>query len=396
MDADVPDSDASPPDAGTPIEVPDEIRNLVPNTWTQISRNLFSDVDPCPERDCGYSAVSGQGGVIHAFNGGVFASQEGTLGGLTLWGGGHNSYYGNEVYLFDLGTLLWSRLSEPTVGQTPGDETTFGLDLETCRFYDGHPIAKHTYDTVAYIPTTRQFVTPTVGDAPSAPPGNPDGGCGSPIGAAFNYASASWSDLPPIPETQGYVVTEFDQSRNALWVWRHTYGTGGLARYDVDTTSWTAYETDTAPPSHATGAIDPVHDLFVVARFFYTDNVGLMVKDLANPDEHHVLVTSTGGTALEEDAYEFNGFVGLEWVPSLGRFVAWVTGSSLYFLTPPEGDWRTEEWVWTTVHVDGTPPTPPSYPLGPAGKFQVAPDLGIAFVITNRSDPVYAVKLAFP
>lgn len=387
-------ADTASPDAG-PV-VPDEILNLIPNVWTPISRNLFSDVDPCPDRTCGYSAVNGQGGVIDAYNGGVFADAEGSLGGLALWGGGHNGYYGNEMYLFDLATLRWSRRSEPTVGQIPGDETSFGLDPETCRFYDGKPLPPHTYDSVSYLPTTHQFVIASLGDVPSSPPSNPEVGCKSLIGAAFNFETGDWEELAEVPDTQKYTITEFDSKRNALWVWRTIYGTGGLARYDVPTKTWTSYASDQAPPVHATGAIDLDHDLLVALRFYYADPVGITVKDLANPDAPGVTITTIGGTEIEQEAQLGKGFVGFEWVPAFGRFVAWVSGSSLYYLTPPEGDWRTEAWVWSRVQLEGTPPTVPGNRLGPAGKFQVAPKLGIALTLTHRSDPVYAVKLQEP
>ena len=34
---------------------------------------------------------------------------------LLVWGGGHSDYAGNEVYVFDLGTQRWQRLTEPSV-----------------------------------------------------------------------------------------------------------------------------------------------------------------------------------------------------------------------------------------------------------------------------------------
>ena len=58
---------------------------------------------------CSYSAVEGVSGVIDDWCGGAFASGFGTLGGLVVWGGGHNGYFGSELYVFDLESQLWVR-----------------------------------------------------------------------------------------------------------------------------------------------------------------------------------------------------------------------------------------------------------------------------------------------
>src|SRR5262245_18766455 len=77
--------------------------SLVPGRWTVVSTNTIHDVDPCPKRDCSYSANEGVAGVINDWNGGVFASGYGAYGGLVAWGGGHMGYFGSEIYVFDVG-----------------------------------------------------------------------------------------------------------------------------------------------------------------------------------------------------------------------------------------------------------------------------------------------------
>jgi hypothetical protein len=377
----------------TPSKSSKIIKNLVPHTWTAISVNTLADVDPCPSRDCGYIGSEGQNGMLDDWTGGIFASEEGELGGLVVWGGGHRGYYGNEVYFFDLKTRKWSRKSEPTVGQTIGDPSTFDLDTETCLYYDGNPVAQHTYDAITYIPTTRQFFLPQLADIASENPGNPDKDCGSTHGMTFNFTNSTWTKLEqPTPTTRKYNITEYDKKRNAVWVWRNTYGRGGLAKYDVVSGQWTTYNPDDiAPQAHSTGAIDPERDLLVVAIFEYAKKAGMHVKDLAYPDTKRFALNTTGDTEIEDAS---NALLGFEWVPSLGKFVAWSSGSSLYYLTPPAKDWQTAPWVWKKVTLKGIAPPDPMN--GPSGKFQVAPELDIAFVVTDRKAPVYAVKLTNP
>ncbi len=369
--------------AGNVPTVPEAIQNLELHVWTPISLNTLADVDPCPDRDCGYSAVEGQSAVLNDWTGGAFASAEGDHGGLIYFGGGHNGYYGNEVYLFDIGTLSWTRASEPTVGQTPGDATTFDLGQDTCLYYDGHPLAFHTYDSVAYIPTTRRFFLSALGDAPSQPPGLVTG-CSSPVGMMYDFAGADWVAVgDAIPVSAKYVPTAYDESRDAVWVWSQA-SPWSLQQYDVASDTWTEHGGDYLSSIDAVGAIDPGRDLFVVCEFRSGHEV--LVKDLANPDAEALSVTTAGDTEIQQ-----HGQVGFEWMPSLGQFVAWHAGSAIYLLEPPSGDWSTGTWQWTRVDLTGTPPTDPMN--GPFSKFQVAPKLGIALVATKRDEAVHAVRL---
>jgi len=72
------------------LPIPEVILSMEDDTWTAISLNTLADVDPCPDRDCGYSAIEGQSAVLNDWTGGAFASEEGALGSLLVWGGGHN------------------------------------------------------------------------------------------------------------------------------------------------------------------------------------------------------------------------------------------------------------------------------------------------------------------
>lgn len=378
--------------------IPDEIKNLLPHTWTPISKNTLADIDPCPDRKCAYSAVEGQSGVLNDWTGGVFASEEGKLGGLVVWGGGHRGYYGNEIYFFDLQTLTWSRKSEPTAGQTPGDPHSLGLDKDTCLYYDGHPVAFHTYDSATYVSTTRQFLLPIVSDDNEGLLGEPTKCVGS-HGIAFDFKKKQWNSLTDsTPLSNMFTITEFDKKRNAVWMLRTGFipESGRLSKYDIKSAQWTNFKFGGGwmPQAHATAAIDPIRDLLVVTEFQYLPPPQMprvLAKDLAHPNYRHVILKTSGDTEIEDASHSNLGF---EWVPSLGKFVAWSSGSSLFYLTPPPNDWLTNEWIWKKVILNGKAPRDPF--AGPGGKFQVAPKLGIAFVITKRTDSVYAVRLADP
>ena len=92
-----------------------------------LGRNTIAALDPCPARNCSYSAVSGVAGVL-AYGGMAIAPQYGTQGGLVIHGGGHGDYWGNEVYAFDVATATWSRINEPSRAAAP--DTSASVDLE--------------------------------------------------------------------------------------------------------------------------------------------------------------------------------------------------------------------------------------------------------------------------
>ena len=67
---------------------------------------------------------------------------------LLVWGGGHSDYAGNEVYAFDLTTLAWQRLTDPSVADR----------ARTPLYPDGQPRARHTYNYIEYVPSRDRLV----------------------------------------------------------------------------------------------------------------------------------------------------------------------------------------------------------------------------------------------
>src|SRR5262249_23256524 len=108
------------------------------NSWLEIPNTKMRAVDPCPNRTCSYSAVEGQSAVIDDWCGAALDTKRSRL---ICWGGGHFGYYGNELYAFDVPTLKWLRLTNPTDPPTAGSDTN----------WDGTPQSRHSYNGVTYI-----------------------------------------------------------------------------------------------------------------------------------------------------------------------------------------------------------------------------------------------------
>jgi len=99
----------------------------------------------CPENPS-IQGNSGCRAVINAWNGGVADTKRNRL---IVWGGGHNDYFGNEVYALDLTSASFTRITEPSVPD----------DVGKCpeAYKDGRPNSRHTYNGLAYVANADQM-----------------------------------------------------------------------------------------------------------------------------------------------------------------------------------------------------------------------------------------------
>lgn len=141
-----------------------------PTGWSYLSGTTFTGSSAIPANGFGGSTcpsfVSGSpncgstGGAVlfqtyapnmtnNQWSGGVYDRQNNRL---LWWGGGHNDYFGNEVYSLSLtGTPAITRLTDPTVPINNG--TSCPQEAQ----YDGNPMARHTYDGLADMGGTGYF-----------------------------------------------------------------------------------------------------------------------------------------------------------------------------------------------------------------------------------------------
>ncbi len=116
------------------------IDDLQPGHWYEVPDSRLETVFPNPRPPGDPRAV------MNAWNGGAYDSKKDRL---IVWGGGHADYSGNEVYVFDIKTLKWSRLTKPSLD--------VGGSVSSGMYPDGKPRAPHTYNSVEYIPDSGKF-----------------------------------------------------------------------------------------------------------------------------------------------------------------------------------------------------------------------------------------------
>ena len=118
--------------------------------------------------------------IVDAWNG---AAVDAKRNRLIVWGGGHNDYYGNEVYALDLGTLSIKRIVDPSPNTSQSSRSS--------ALPDGTPVSRHTYGGLSYIGhADRMFAV---------------GGSMAPCGSAdmstwtYDFAAQQWQRLNTSP-----------------------------------------------------------------------------------------------------------------------------------------------------------------------------------------------------
>ena len=118
-------------------------RNLSPG-WTKLPTTAPGGAPP--------------GGIV-AYSG---MAVDGRGHRLFLFGGGHNDYFGNEVWRLDLNTFVWSRDYAPDIGANPAAETIWprvnAATLPGGYIDTNRPYSRHTYNSVHWMPDRQRMI----------------------------------------------------------------------------------------------------------------------------------------------------------------------------------------------------------------------------------------------
>lgn len=352
-----------------------------PGSWGEISLDTMWDHNPCPnDPQCSWSANLGQRAVLTVWNGGAFACHEGELGSLVEWGGGHNGYWGNEVYVYDLATRLWQRRTDPNPNPIVTDPDNGELD-------DGTPSVLHTYENLVYHPGTNSLVV-LQGQAVH----NQASSFGA--GHMFSLTDNAWRRNAIVPNS-GYGNSAYDGEREIIW------GSSQGSRFfsfdprgDADANGRYGVAVDHHHASiglDTVAAIDPNNDIYVLADL-RSDPPSLLIQDLTDPGADFVAVTIEGPMPSV-------GAGGFEWVSSRQQFY-WYgeDGNDIRTLEVPDaeddgglaGDWRTTPWRWTQITAQGVGPGPRT--TGTYGGWAWAPAIQSFVIINDVQDSVFAFR----
>jgi hypothetical protein len=350
------------------------IEDLRPGEWYRVPDSKLDSVLPSPI-PIGDNRAGTPTSIIDEWSGGAYDT---TRERLIVWGGGHNNYSGNELYAFDLATLRWQRLTDPS--------SDVGGSESSGYYPDGRPRSRHTYEYIEYVPSIDRFCS--FGGAAQFPSAT---GSVSNVDC-FDFDRGVWETTRyrDVPRTQfeslinavtaydpvsGYLYLHTTPVGNDPHLMRWTPGMDGADRWEI----LTGYDWI---EENMTGEIDPERRVMVavgMGRFHLWDLNNPMAGDLSPP--------TSGATAIEsEDA------PGLAYDPVSKTIVAWSGGANVYTLSFN----ATNGWNWTL-----RPPAPTNtviptaaVSVGTYGRFRYIPSRNVFIVVNDIHQDVYIYRLS--
>lgn len=376
---------------------PSWVAGMTLNQWYAISGpspssgfSATNNIDDVVPDECRVGPISGSDGpdaICKSYGGAALAKNFGSAGSLIVWNGGHDNYFGNEVYSFDYNTRTWTCLT------VPYPSTTFPIADGWWPAHDtqvnGSPSVPHTYRLVNYHPTRNSFYTFRAMQSPGSPLVNPET-CGE-----FPLGTKVWVRRGEAPETLGSGGWScYDPVRDVFWL-RGGLGSSISTRtmaYDPTTDEFDVYvqtgsgvsDSDQAP------AYNLRDDFIAIIR----PGDGVFVHNPASP-------TTTPPQLSTSGLGSFSAMAGFEWSSVLECFIYKPpNGNAIYKLertsTSPS-PWGT--WAFTLVSTTGVTIEDMESTSGVNGKFQIL-EYGsnvIATVVKRTGQTgtgaVYAVRL---
>ena len=315
--------------------------------WYELANTTLSAV--CYDKPPSFR-LGGCRAVIDVWNSGAFDTKRHRL---ILWGGGHNAYYGNELYALNLDAFTVpgsrtppvERLNDPALPPAPGNCLGSGdVDCIACSATQGCMLsvanhtqanARHTYDSLAYIPqlsaTADDDGMYTFGGSLACVDG-----CGWRDTWVFHFTTMTWErrhatgDLPKNP----IVATAYDPNTGKLLIHDRTC----LRTYDPLTNVYSLLPGGTPcvigvqVDYHPTGVLNPVTKRFFM---FQADPTANAYRCIADPAASNYGACSRYPTT----GWPIGAYPGLAYDPVGQRIVGWNGGDTAYWLHEQTAVW---------------------------------------------------------
>ncbi len=371
------DSEVKPLTDNQPIGIdpideqePDNPPIVTSGEWSSVPNTKLQDLNPCPTDDCSYSANLGFSSIIEAWCGGVFDP----IGNrMLIWGGGHQGYYGNDMYAFDLDTSTWSQIIPPSNYAATSNDESLG------RYPDGRPIARHTYGNMAFVASENTFLaTGAYGISPS---GNGDNRFWA---LDLSLPGPEWSEKTASESIGSMTASYATYNPIDKMVYYHKGSSGRFYKYDIKTDTHT-YLTQKPVQIYAASAMDTKRNKLLILGGSSGNQAFVWDLNSSIPSSENLMNNTNFQNSLGAELANDSQF-GLAYDASKDRFVAWKNGKTVYVINP-----ETYEVVKTVPSGEVNPGDPVSN--GTYGRFRYAPSIE-AFVLVNRIDQdIFIFKL---
>ncbi len=349
------------------ISAPSWVTDIPVGTWdvVNLTGRTLSDEAPASGAHTGNNGITCL--IDDCWNGATFASGWGNKGGLFVWGGGHHGYFGSEVYVFDMETQDWSRL---TSNNGIAIDCSLGYGVDATGTTDGRynvsglPVAPHTYNTLLYHPPSNSIGV-------MFPERNACGGDVIPRPAFFSLDTLTWTfgtkNLSVSPRAGGWAV--WDSTRNLML--NEGGDTGGefieyqITGTGVTTGTFSSHASNYRALESGAG-VDTENDVLIASNAPYgcatTDVYALDMDDL---DASPTIITTAGSQpVLCKSAFEY--------VASESGFIVRADGNAedddVYLFKRTSGSPLGGTWTWSNI-TSGSNSVTPDIPVGYTGRY---------------------------
>jgi len=382
--------------------------------WTALpSITSLQGSGACPPNGFGgdpYPFADNCANVIRTWNGAIADT---TGNRLIIWGGGHDNYFGNEIYSLNLlaDPITLTRLKDPTVPTNYANDANCVDAIPPAA--PNAPNSREDYEGLAFIPSANRMMILDGSLACIAG----DGSANTWTISLNNLSnSSSWvhenpTITGPIPNGDGNEpygnVAAYDPNSGLVFVadsssiYTYNYATNTYNRITADKGFTTGIYLD--------GAIDPTRKLFVLVGACGSGSCasgnGVFVADISDPTTT-TQQDWTSATMANPTCAEFlDGGVnpinsanpGLTFDSVAGDFVGWPNqGNSVYILTPDPANQRLT--CTKDTFANGPPNSAdandtPNTSYGTFGRFQYFPAIDAFVLINDWNIPAYILKL---
>lgn len=364
--------DAGPPDLSCLADAgltnaEQQLIQLPADTWLSIPNTAFHPFCKAHELPAN-AASSGCDAVITAWSGGLFDDAEREM---ILWGGGHDDYWGNEVYAFDIATMAW-KIVKPATPVTSGQ-------LSVDPLYNGDPDSRHTYGGLAYMSDARTMFA--FGGARAS------NGFSLDTTWFFDPATTKWTQRAnAASDVEGhyYMATAYDSATQTIYV----RDDAGIFSYDPVGDAWkklvdygfAPYYPQYTTSNYRSAVVVPSPHLFVAMGGTLSDKTSpdIVAFDIDSQADVSSTFTTTGDTSVAASSG-----VGSAYSSAADAIVAWSGGAPAILDVASRS--------WTRGSSSGAPAN--QNVNGTYGRFRYIAYLNVFILVNAPADDVFFYKL---
>lgn len=332
--------------------------------WFQIPNTLLQPV--CPNIPQIQGAIGCQG-VIAAWNGGIADTNRNRL---LFTGGGHQNYWGNEVYSLNLTDLTLTRINNPVF---PSSIPSCTEDWGNPPTVPSTPAARETYSGLAYVQHLDKMWL--FGGALGT------SGCRSTGMWMLDLPTLTWQRMDPTNGTQETVYTDInyaDYDPQTKLVYVYIANNDVLASYNPDTNTMIELlnHNSYGVGAYSNGVLDPKRHLFVILGAGFAGSYDLTTTP---PTFRKFSSQTVGCSGIQGPNYP-----GLAYDPVQDKIVGWAGGNTVYLFDTPT-------LTCTAVTYPGGPPAQQTN--GTYGRWRYFPALNVFALVNDWKQNAYTLRL---